>query len=212
MSTHKEILLFLQGKSEKGLEIITNIFYKELNSNSFSGLKNISEDLFMELMEKIFSKREFIIEKFKDEEKGLSSYIREMIKNLFKDKLLNMSKNPLDKVNINEGDFAKTYNNNPEKIMESIEASKVKEVFEGKLSEEEFLVLCYIISNKEEKRKYEEKFFKDISKDALYKRVQRFKEKLAKIVKNYNFAEGSVMFYLENLLPKTCKKVENERN
>jgi hypothetical protein len=211
MNTHKEILLFLQGKSEIGLQIITNIFYKELNSSSFSHLKNSSDDLFMELMEKLFMKREYIIEKFKNEEKGLSSYIREIIKNILKDKILDMSKNPLDTVNITEGDFAKSFDN-PEKVMEMIEANKVKKVFAENLTRKEFLILCYIVSKKEEKISYEENFFKEVSKDALYKRVQRLKEKLANIVKVHNFAEGAVKYYLENLLPNICKKVKDERD
>ncbi len=212
MNTHKEILLFLEGKSEKGLEIITNIFYKVLNSNAFSNLKYQEEDLFMEFIEKLFTKREIIVAKFKNTEKGLPSYIREMVKNFFKDKFENMSKNPLDKVNIIEGEYAKSFEN-PIKIMEVFEGEKIKEIFENTLNKEEILILCYIVlENKKLKQEYEEKFFKGISKDALYKRVQRLKEKLAKIVKEYNFAEGAVLYYLENLLPNICEKVENERN
>ncbi len=212
INTHREIYLFLQGESEIGLEIITNIFYKQINSSSFLTLKEQHEDLFMEFMVKLFSKRDFLLDRFQNQEDGLSSYIREMIKNFLRDKIISMSRNPLDNVNIIEGEFESNYET-PVMILNRIEAIKFKETLEKAFSEKEFMLLCYMITdNKEEKKRIRELFFKDLSNDALYQRVKRLKEKLSKIVKEKNFAQGSVLFFLENILPSICKRVKNERN
>jgi len=178
INTHKEIYLFLLGESEVGLEIITNIFYRQINSSSFSFLKEQQEDLFMEFMVKLFSKRDFLLKKFQNQENGLSSYIREMIKNFLKDKIISMSRNPLDNVNIIEGEFEGNYET-PVMTMNKIEAIKLKETLEKVFSEKEFMLLYYmIIDNKEEKKKFREIFFKDLSNDALYQRVKRLKESI----------------------------------
>lgn len=212
INTHREIYLFLQGESEIGLEIITNIFYKQINSSSFLTLKEQHEDLFMEFMVKLFSKRDFLLKKFQNQEDGLSSYIREMIKNFLRDKIISMSRNPLDNVNIIEGEFESNHEI-PVMTMNKIEAIKLKETLEETISEKEFILLCYmVIDNREEKKRVRELFFKDLSNDALYQRVKRLKEKLSKIVKEKNFAQGSVLFFLENILPSICKRVKNERD
>lgn len=216
MNTHNEIYLFLLGKSDKGLEIITNIFYKQLYSSFYISLKKNEEDLFMEFMVKLFEKRNDLLNKFENQDNGLPSYIRTMVKNFLNDYIRSMSKKPLDNVYINkstdesyktEDTFIDT-SKNPSIIIEEIEAKRFMEILEKNISEEDFKIICYLTKEKNEKEKMKEKLFKDISKDTLYKRIERLKKKLRKLADDYSFSEGAVELYLKKLLPNKCKKVE----
>ncbi len=209
IDTHKEIYMFLKGESDLGMEIISNIFFKQLHSVSFNSLaKNEEEkkELLMKFFYKLFQKREYILKKFANQNRGLSSFIRKMIKNFLKDELRTRSEKELKKVSIDEPLIEKTINN-PIEIINEIEAYRLSELLEKRLTEEDFKMICYIIiQNSEEKLEYEKSYFSDISKDALYKRVQRVKEKLRKIINKEHFAKETVQYYLENILPTKCKR------
>ncbi|WP_293444650.1 hypothetical protein [Persephonella sp.] len=209
IDTHKEIYMFLKGESDLGMEIISNIFFKQLHSASFNSLaKNEEEkkELLMKFFYKLFQKREYILKKFANQNRGLSSFIRKMIKNFLKDELRTRSEKELKKVSIDEPLIEKTINN-PIEIINEIEAYRLSELLEKRLTEEDFKMICYIIiQNSEEKLEYEKSYFSDISKDALYKRVQRVKEKLRKIINKEHFAKETVQYYLENILPTKCKR------
>lgn len=209
VDTHKEIYMFLKGESDLGMEIISNIFFKQLHSVSFNSLaKNEEEkkELLMKFFYKLFQKREYILKKFANQNRGLSSFIRKMIKNFLKDELRTRSEKELKKVSIDEPLIEKTINN-PIEIINEIEAYRLSELLEKRLTEEDFKMICYIIiQNSEEKLEYEKSYFSDISKDALYKRVQRVKEKLRKIINKEHFAKETVQYYLENILPTKCKR------
>ena len=209
VDTHKEIYMFLKGESDLGMEIISNIFFKQLHSASFNSLaKNEEEkkELLMKFFYKLFQKREYILKKFANQNRGLSSFIRKMIKNFLKDELRTRSEKELKKVSIDEPLIEKTINN-PIEIINEIEAYRLSELLEKRLTEEDFKMICYIIiQNSEEKLEYEKSYFSDISKDALYKRVQRVKEKLRKIINKEHFAKETVQYYFENILPTKCKR------
>ncbi len=208
IDTHKEIYMFLKGESDLGMEIISNIFFKQLHSASFNSLARNEEEkkeLLMKFFYKLFQKREYILKKFTNQNRGLSSFIRKMIKNFLKDELRVRSEKELKKVSID--DVIEKTINNPIEIINEIEAYRLSELLEKRLTEEDFKMICYIIiQNSEEKLEYEKSYFSDISKDALYKRVQRVKEKLRKIINNEHFAKETVQYYLENILPTKCKR------
>ncbi len=209
IDTHKEIYLFLKGESDLGMEIISNIFFKQIRTASFNSLARNEEEkkeLLMKFFLKLLQKREYILKKFSDQNEGLSSFIRKMVKNFLKDELRARSEKELKKVSINESLIEKTINN-PIELINEIEAYRLNELLEERLTDEDFKMLCYIIiENKKEKSEYEQKYFNDISKDALYKRVQRVKEKLRKIINEEHFAKDTVHYYLENILPTKCER------
>jgi len=210
IDTHREIYLFLKGESDLGMEIISNIFYKQINSTSFNALaKNEEEkkELLMKFFNKLFQKREYILKTFSGQNSGLSSFIMKMIRRFLIDEIKKVeSENKMKKVSIDESLIERTINN-PIEIINEIEAYRLDELLDKKLTEEDFKMLCYmIIHDKEEKLNYEKRFFSDISRDALYKRVQRVKEKVARIIKEKHFAQDTVLYYLENILPTKCKR------
>jgi len=202
--THQEIYLFLQGKSNKGLSIIYNIFLKQLYSASYKYLLNREdkEDLFMDFITKIFEKREFLIRRFADQERGLASYVREMAKNFLKDKIAEMSEVYLESVNDYEWKL-EDGKADPQEVIVRLDAFSIKEWLDENLKKEEILMLCYMLS--EDKEKFEKDYFKELSKDAIYKRVQRLKEKLSNLLKNYS--KETFAYYIEYILPTVCKEV-----
>ncbi len=199
INPHKEIFLFLEGKSEQGFKIISNIFNKKLN-HSYDFLKEHfeAEDLFMEFIEKLWEKRNYLTCIFENQDNGLPAYIRQMVSNFLKDKIKQMSEK-------NENIVFSSEDKSNE-ILIKIEAMKLEEILNRKLKNEDFKVLCYMITEGKHKTFYEEKHFSDINKNALYKRVQRMKEKLKDIILGYGFEIEVVEFYIENLLPYQCKR------
>lgn len=209
-NTHEEIYLFLQGKSEKGLEIISNIFFKQLYSQSYISLtkQEEPEDIFMDFINKIFEKRTFLLQKFENQSQGLASYIRQMAKNFLKDKLKIMSEIQFESVN-NYERLISTDKNEPIKQLIKIEGFRFAEIIDSKFKEEEILILCYITATN--KKDFEEKYLKDLSKDAIYKRVERVKRKLRGVISDFGYSQEAVRFYIENILPSKCKRgYENE--
>ncbi len=204
IDTHKEIYLFLQGKSTKGLGIITNIFFKQLYNSSYKYLLNREdpEDMFMDFIAKIFEKREFLIKRFADQEKGLASYIREMVKNFLKDKIKEMSEVYLESVNDYEWSLTDE-KETPQDIVMRVDAFNLKRRLDEHLKKEEIVMLCYMLSD--DKEAFENRYFKELSKDALYKRVQRLKEKLRELLKDYT--QEAFRYYIEYILPALCKEV-----
>ncbi len=210
IDTHKEIYLFLKGESDLGMEIISNIFFKQIHTASFNSLARNEEEkkeLLMKFFLKLLQKREYILDLFANQNRGLSEYMRKMINRFLIDELNKArSESNFKKVSINESLIEKTINN-PIELINEIEAYRLNELLEERLTDEDFKMLCYIIiENKKEKSEYEQKHFNDISKDALYKRVQRVKEKLRKIINEEHFAKDTVHYYLENILPTKCER------
>ncbi|MBK3332643.1 sigma-70 family RNA polymerase sigma factor [Persephonella atlantica] len=204
INPHREIYLFLQGRSETGLDIITNIFFKQLNSSSFVYLTNYyeKEDLFMDFMSKLFEKREYLLNLFENQENGLPSYIRLMASNFLKDRIKSLSDSREKAVFNNE---RLTYTEGRfEEVIIQIDAFKLSETLKKELKEDEILLLCYITAP--DKKDFEEKYFSSVNKNALYKRVQRVKEKLRKVVVKHGFAQEVVGYYIEHLLPAKCKR------
>ena len=124
-----------------------------------------------------------------------------MAKNFLKDKSRQMSGNLLESVSDYEWSLSDE-SKSPKSEIIKIDALSLKKFLEENLKKEEFLLLCYIIS--ENKKEFEEKYFKNIKKDALYKRVQRLKDKLRKLLIDYS--EDTFEYYLEFLLPSICKR------
>ncbi len=215
MSTHKEIYLFLLEGNERGYIIVRNIFTKQINKSFYYNLKDKEEDLFSEVVLRLYEKKEHILTIFEGKEEGLASYIRTMIKNILNDALLSMSKNPIDNIYIDsryedEGAVPdeERFRVEAVDVITRLEAKEVMMKFESNLREEDFKLLCYMLENKvDDKDKMEKTLFKDISKDALYKRVERLKKKLSQIVQENNFSEEAVGLCLQYIAYKKCREV-----
>ncbi len=207
INAHREIYLFLQGKSEKGLEIISNIFYKQLFSTSYRYLTNYDapEDIFMDFMTKVFEKRSFLLDIFYKNDEGLPQYIRTMAKNFLKDRLRKkMSEIQVEFVNDYKDVPRNSKNIIEEEEIIKLEALSLKKYLDKKLREEEFLILCYMVAKN--RKEFEEVYFKGIKKNTIYKRVQRMKEKLQHILSTYDF--DTVEYYFDFILPLICKRGE----
>ncbi|MDQ7055054.1 MAG: hypothetical protein Q9M89_00520 [Persephonella sp.] len=202
INPHREIYLFLQGRSEAGLDVISNIFFKQLNSSSFIYLTNYcdAEDLFMDFISKLFEKREYLLSLFEKQENGLPSYIRLMASNFLKDRIKSVS----DREEISVFNNERLSQENQEEVIVKVDAFKLNETLKKELKEDEILLLCYITAP--DKKEFEEKYFSSINKNTLYKRVQRVKEKLRKVVVRHGFAQEVVSYYIEHLLPPRCKR------
>ncbi len=207
-SSHEMIYYFLIGESDEGFEVIKNIFLKKVSSPSFHYLVNFEskEDLFSEFMIKVFNKREFLIELFKNQPKGLPSYIRKMASNFLKDKLRHMSKNTLNPVYkykyMDELKREDLLSFDPVKILVILDCQNLEKTFDKQFSEDEKHLLYYLLEK--DKPDFDPeiaKKFNDISRDAFYKRVQRLKEKLRRFVRENNFSEETIEYYLTNILP-----------
>ncbi|GAB6078761.1 hypothetical protein [Hydrogenobaculum acidophilum] len=215
MSAHKEIYLFLLEGNKKGYIIIRNIFNKQINKSFYHNLKDKEEDLFSEVVLRLYEKKEYILTIFEGKEEGLASYIRTVIKNILNDAILSMSKNPIDNIYIDsryeyEGIIPdeERFRVEAVDVMVKLEAKEVMMKFKSNLREEDFKLLCYILENKDdEKDKMEKILFKDVSKDALYKRVERLKKKLSQIVEENNFSEEAVGLCLQYIAYRKCREV-----
>lgn len=200
---HRDIILLLEGKSPEGLDIISNIFYKQVNKIESDYLGWQKEDLLQEFILKIFENRTSIIEKFKDKESGLASYIREMAKNFLIDKL---RQKKMDMEDISNYYYSiEDRGNNPEKLLKLFEAKNFMKLLENYLSPEEYTLLCYQIF-KESQKSIRESFFNNVKDDALYQRVSRLNKKIGKIAKENGFSVDSVEAFIEEMLPKMCKE------
>jgi len=205
-NTHQKIYNFLAEGNTEGLEIIENIFFKQLFSSSYKYILNSEdkEDLFMEFINRVFEKRNFLLEKFRTQNQGLPAYIRQMVKNFLKDKIKHMSEIRMEPVN-NYEKFLKSDLGNPIIEIIKVDSLSLKEVINNKLKTEEIKVLCYITAK--DKMMFKEIFFKNVSDDALYKKVQRVKEKLKRIINEYGYSKDTVEYYLTEILPTICNKV-----
>lgn len=198
----QKLIEFLEGKSKEGLEIISNIFYRQINSEKFSNVNWDKEELFGDFILKIFEKKDRLLEIFKTQPMGAASYIREMVKNFLIDKLINLPPQTEDIETIK--DYVPDAKN-PLEIIHIIEAERVGELIEKNLSEDDFLLLCYI-TDKECQKSIRETVFNSVSDDAIYKRIERLKKKIGELVRKNGFAKESVEVFLEDILPKKCKE------
>ena len=207
-NSHIEIYLFLKGESEEGLEIISNIFFKQLHSQSYKFLtqKEDANDIFMDFITKLLTKREFLLETFEGQTKGLASYIRQMAKNFLKDKVKQWSEIQIESVNNNEGKLGMNYNIDTKTILK-IESFRFEKTLKQKFKEEEVLILCYITAP--DKIDFINRHFSNLSKNALYKRVERVKNKLKNLIDEYGYEKDVVEFYIDNILPIICNKRTN---
>lgn len=198
----QKIVEFLEGKSNEGLQIIANIFFKQINSEKFAHLGWDKEELFGDFILKIFEKREKLLEIFTTQPMGAASYIREMVKNFLIDHL-----NSLPPKIENIEDYKNTVKDSrtPVEVINSIEAYRLRELIKEQFSDDEIILLCYM-TDKECQKSIRETVFNNVSDDALYKRVERLKKKLAELVKSKSFAIDSVRLFLEEILPQICKE------
>lgn len=198
----QKIVEFLEGKSNEGLQIIANIFFKQINSEKFANTGWDKEELFGDFILKIFEKREKLLEIFTAQPMGAASYIREMVKNFLIDHL-----NSLPPKIENIEDYKNTVKDSrtPVEVINSIEAYRLRELIKEQFSDDEIILLCYM-TDKECQKSIRETVFNNVSDDALYKRVERLKKKLAELVKSKSFAIDSVRLFLEEILPQICKE------
>lgn len=198
----QKIVEFLQGKSKDGLQIIANIFFKQINSENFAHISWDKEELFGDFILKIFEKRQKLLEIFITQPMGAASYIREMVKNFLRDKIESL---PPQTENIEDYKNTIKDSRTPIKVIDNIEAYRLRELIEERFSDDEIILLCYM-TDKECQKSIKETVFNSVSDDALYKRVERLKKKLAELVKSKGFAMDSVRSFLEEILPQICKE------
>lgn len=198
----QKIVEFLEGKSNEGLQIIANIFFKQINSEKFANIGWDKEELFGDFILKIFEKREKLLEIFIAQPMGAASYIRKMVKNFL---IENLTSLPPQAEDIEDYKNTIKDSRTPVDVINNIEAQRLKEIVEKQLSEDEVILLCYI-TDKECQKSIRETVFNNVSDDALYKRVERLKKKLAELVKSKSFAIDSVRLFLEEILPQICKE------
>lgn len=203
MEIQKKLIEFLEGKSVEGLEIISNIFYKQINSEKFSQIHWDKEELFGDFVLKIFEKREKLLEIFSSQQMGAASYIREMVKNFLIDRLISLQPQTEDIEDYK--DYIKD-SKSPADIINQIEAQRLREILKSKLSENDIFLLCYI-TDKECQKSIKETVFNDVSDDAIYKRAERLKKKLAELTRLNGFGKESVKVFLEEILPEICKEM-----
>ncbi len=211
MSAHREILEFLMYGKEEGFEIVKNIFFKQLSHEIFQSLRKNEDkdDLFFSFMEKLFSKRENIIQLFSQQDKGLPSYIRQMARNFLLD-LLKKKSVLEEKIVLNneddEEDYLETKFGQEINFLLSLEIEEIKKIFNAKLKDDEVKLLCLYL-NKDKQEEYMRLFFDGLSKDALYKRVERLKKKLGEIIRDNGFSLSGVECYFSDVLQEECKQL-----
>lgn len=198
----KIIYRFLEGDDVKGLNIIRNIFYKQISSYMFNSLDWDKEDYFQEFVLKLLNNKNKILEIFHDNTAGLVSYIREMIKNFLKDKLIESRKYHHE--NIEDYEYRLESNmKKPSDVLVFLEAFHIKENIVKYLNEQDLILLCYLTC--QECQEFIEKtFFNNVSKDAMYKRVERLKMKIREFIKSFGFDEDSFGYFLSNMLYEIC--------
>jgi hypothetical protein len=219
MSGNDLIFNFFSENDPKGLEVIKNIFFKIISSPTYQLILNYynKEDVFQEfLATKILPYRNHIVDKFFEQQSGLVSYIQRMTKNFLADVYASvklMSENEISDVIISkekdDEDEVKSYFDligKTENYILSIEAEEVKMALTKHLSDSEVLMFCYQISDSKEL--YKSKYFKDLSDDALYKRVERMKTKIKEILKEYSFSAEAFEKFLKEYSHEICKKLE----
>jgi hypothetical protein len=219
MSGNDLIFNFFSENDPKGLEVIKNIFYKIINNPNYTLILNYynKEDVFQEfLATKILPHRNYIIDKFFEQQSGLVSYIQRMTKNFLADVYASvklMSEYEISEVIISkeedDEDEVKSYFDligKGEDYTLSIEVEELKIAFTKRLSDNEMLMFCYQISDSKEL--YKSKYFNDLSDDALYKRVERMKIKIKEILKEYSFSAEAFEKFLKEHSHEICKKLE----
>jgi hypothetical protein len=217
MSGNDLIFNFFSENDPKGLEVIKNIFFKIIGSPTYTLILNYyeKEDVFQEfLATKILPHRNYIIDKFFEQQSGLVSYIQRMTKNFLADVYASvklMSEYEISEVIISkeedDEDEVKSYFDligKTENYILNIEVEEVKIALTKHLSDSEVLMFCYQISDSKEF--YKSKYFNELSDDALYKRVERMKTKIKEILKEYSFSAEAFEKFLKEHSHEICKK------
>ena len=90
-------------------------------------------------------------------------------------------------------------------VLVKIESENILNKLVEELKDQEKQLLCYILSEEELQAYIKEKFFKDLSEDAFYKRVERLKKKLSSIAKEYGYSQEGFEEAFDTFYTQVCK-------
>ena len=218
MKSADKIYAFLTNFDEEGLNHIKKMFYTQISKQSYQILQQEKEDLFNDFLTyKLIAKRENIAKKFSQSTDGLVSYLSVAIENFLKTELI-------DRIQKSEVFQNEVYYNQEEDDEEStfeivlettqtkeydvlvkIESENILNKLVEELKDQEKQLLCYILSEEELQAYIKEKFFKDLSEDAFYKRVERLKKKLSSIAKEYGYSQEGFEEAFDTFYTQVCK-------
>ncbi|NPA52461.1 MAG: sigma-70 family RNA polymerase sigma factor [Aquificae bacterium] len=203
---HQVVYRYVMSYDPEGEQIVKNIFMKQLNSQTFSLLREFSDssqDLFYSFYEKkIISKRDILKDRFEKNPYGIISYIRKMIISFLKDERDKRKSNFSTKLDIDLDNMPVTID---QKIISYIEAKEILENILKFFTEEEQKTLCYLFFKDKFHKKY---CLENLSQDAIYKRAERLKKKLKMFVLEYKVTyEGFELFKDKFLMSEICKKI-----
>ncbi|MDM7273837.1 hypothetical protein [Sulfurihydrogenibium azorense] len=218
MNSADKIYNFLINFDEEGLNHIKKMFYTQISKQSYQILYQDKDDLLNDFITyKLIPKRKEIAEKFSQSTDGLVSYISiaienflktEITKKIYKSEMFQNSVYYNQEEDEKEDTFERVLETTQAKeydVLVKIEAEDIYNKLIEELKDTEKQLLCYLISEEQLQSYIKENFFKDISEDAFYKRVERLKKKLSSIVQEYGYSQEGFKEAFDNFYTQICK-------
>lgn len=218
MNSADKIYNFLINFDEEGLNHIKKMFYTQISKQSYQILYQDKDDLLNDFITyKLIPKRKEIAEKFSQSTDGLVSYISiaienflktEITKKIYKSEMFQNSVYYNQEEDEKKDTFERVLETTQAKeydVLVKIEAEDIYNKLIEELKDTEKQLLCYLISEEQLQSYIKENFFKDISEDAFYKRVERLKKKLSSIVQEYGYSQEGFKEAFDNFYTQICK-------
>ncbi len=218
MNSADKIYNFLINFDEEGLNHIKKMFYTQISKQSYQILYQDKDDLLNDFITyKLIPKRKEIAEKFSQSTDGLVSYISiaienflktEITKKIYKSEMFQNSVYYNQEEDEKEDTFERVLETTQAKeydVLVKIEAEDIYNKLIEELKDTEKQLLCYLISEEQLQSYIKENFFKDLSEDAFYKRVERLKKKLSSIVQEYGYSQEGFKEAFDNFYTQICK-------
>lgn len=207
---------------------INNLDYRDLIIKAFGNFDDGLEELTNEIVLHILKKKDKFIEitnKYLTDKDNTSEannrrfygYVVTTIQNLIIDSLKKegqlsnqMSSTRKEKISLDENTQDENKSDritaeNMENPLAELRAEFIFSIFEKEFDKEQ---LCYFFY----KKMYnEEIFFEDKSNDARYKIVQRVKEKLQQIIKDYDISPEELKIIIRRFMSDVCEKIRPKK-
>ncbi|ACN99769.1 hypothetical protein [Sulfurihydrogenibium azorense] len=218
MNSADKIYNFLINFDEEGLNHIKKMFYTQISKQSYQILYQDKDDLLNDFITyKLIPKRKEIAEKFSQSTDGLVSYISiaienflktEITKKIYKSEMFQNSVYYNQEEDEKEDTFERVLETTQAKeydVLVKIEAEDIYNKLIEELKDTEKQLLCYLISEEQLQSYIKENFFKDISEDAFYKRIERLKKKLSSIAQEYGYSQEGFEEAFNTFYTQICK-------